>query len=380
MNETKFNHMGMLDYLAILIKWRKFIAICVLAVTLIAGVISFLLPKWYKATASLMPPKEQTSMSSLGMAGTLLKNVAGGSKLGGLGQMQGRYNYIAVLESRSAMEAVVRRFDLIRVYGTSDSSMEETIKELKDNNAAFEIQPDEYISIDVLDKDPKRAADMANYFVEVLNDITTRMSTQEARSNREFIENAVTTDKQKLFEAEEKLKDFQEKSKIKINPDPTSISGISSIAELYGLKAKKEIEINILARTTASDNSSLRQARIELDEINRKVDQIPEAGIVAMRLFRDVAIQQKILEYLMPLYEQAKVDENKDIPAMVVLDKAVQPEKKEKPKRMIIILFTCISSFLMSSLYVFSVERFNRLKSESPERYESIMQKLHLNI
>jgi uncharacterized protein involved in exopolysaccharide biosynthesis len=380
MNETKFNHMGMLDYLAILIKWRKFIAICVLAVTLIAGVISFLLPKWYKATASLMPPKEQTSMSSLGMAGTLLKNVAGGSKLGGLGQMQGRYNYIAVLESRSAMEAVVRRFDLIRVYGTSDSSMEETIKELKDNNAAFEIQPDEYISIDVLDKDPKRAADMANYFVEVLNDITTRMSTQEARSNREFIENAVTTDKQKLFEAEEKLKDFQEKSKIKINPDPTSISGISSISELYGLKAKKEIEINILARTTASDNSSLRQARIELDEINRKVDQIPEAGIVAMRLFRDVAIQQKILEYLMPLYEQAKVDENKDIPAMVVLDKAVQPEKKEKPKRMIIILFTCISSFLMSSLYVFSVERFNRLKSESPERYESIMQKLHLNI
>jgi uncharacterized protein involved in exopolysaccharide biosynthesis len=258
--------------------------------------------------------------------------------------------------------------------------MEETIKELKDNNAAFEIQPDEYISIDVLDKDPKRAADMANYFVEVLNDITTRMSTQEARSNREFIENAVTTDKQKLFEAEEKLKDFQEKSKIKINPDPTSISGISSISELYGLKAKKEIEINILARTTASDNSSLRQARIELDEINRKVDQIPEAGIVAMRLFRDVAIQQKILEYLMPLYEQAKVDENKDIPAMVVLDKAVQPEKKEKPKRMIIILFTCISSFLMSSLYVFSVERFNRLKSESPERYESIMQKLHLNI
>jgi tyrosine-protein kinase Etk/Wzc len=368
--------MYILDYVAALIKRRKFIIVNILVVSVMAAIISFLLPKWYKATASLMPPKEQTSMNSLGVAGSLLKSVAGGSKGGGLGQMQGRYNYVAVLESRSAMEAVVRHFDLFRVYNISDSSMEKTIGELK-NNTAFEIQPDDYMTIEVLDKDPKLAADIANYFVEVLNDITTRMSTQEARSNREFIEKAVEINKQKLFEAEERLKTYQERSSIKVNPDLTS-AGNSSITDLYALKAKKEIEINILARTTTKDNPSLYQLRIELDEIDRKVKQIPEAGILALRYFREVAIQQKILEYLIPLFEQAKVDENKDIPAMVVLDQAVQPEKKEKPKKMIIILLAGISSFFMSCAYVLISEKYNRLKTESPERYAMIRQKLRL--
>jgi tyrosine-protein kinase Etk/Wzc len=379
MEESRLNSIDILEYFGILIKWRKFIIVNIVVVAIIAGGISFLLPKWYRATTTLLPPKEQTSMGSLSMAGTLLKSVTGGSKTGKLGQMEGQYNIIAVLESRSAMETVIDHFDLLHVYNISDNSMEKAIKELKENTS-FELQADDYISIDVLDTDPKRAAEMANYFVKVLNDITIRMGTQEARSNREFIEKAVALNKQKLYEAEEKFKIFQENSKIKINPDATSVSGITSIAELYGLKVKKEIEVNILARTASSDNALLRNTKIELDEINRKVDQIPEAGISSIRLFRDVVVLQKILEYLVPLLEQAKVDENKDVPAMVVLDQAVPPEKKEKPKKAMIILYASISSFLMSCIYVLISEKLHCFKRDFPDRYALIQQKLHLNI
>lgn len=283
--------------------------------------------------------------------------------MGGLTQKMGGYNYLAILNSRSAMEMVVRNFDLTKVYEIADTSMEEAIKALR-GNVEFAYQDDEYITIDVMDKDPERAAEMANHFVVALNQISNNLGTQEAKNNREFIEKRLLKCKEDLHAAEEALKTFQEKADVVIPPAQEGSSALAGIVDLYATKVKKEIELGILEQTVSKGNPVLQQMRLELSEIEKKLSKFPEAGIGALRLYRDVAIQQKILEFIVPLHEQAKVDEQKNIPVILVLDRAIPPEVKTKPKRMIFVLLWTLAALLVSLVYVVSRER---LKAISPD-------------
>lgn len=344
---------GLLDYAGVLLQWRRFIVVNVLIVTVVAIIVSLLLPKWYKATASILPPKEPDMLGSLGAASSVLRGLSSGRALRGLGQTQsGAYNYFAILKSRSAMESVVRKFDLLTVYDVSDSSMEKALKALQDN-VAFEYQDDENITIDVMDKDPQRAADMANYFVELLNEMSIKLGTQEARNNREFIERRLAVSREDLRMAEDSLQRYQERSGIVMAIDPGTAAAISPIAELYGMKAKKEIELAILKRTVSQDNSMIRQLQLELREMERKMSTFPGVGIESLRLYRELAIQQKIIEFLVPLHEQAKVDEQKDVPILLILDKAVPPDRKSKPQRSLVVLVFFFLTLFASIILVF---------------------------
>jgi len=368
---------SIVDFLEVLLRWRKFIVVNFLVVTLSALIISFILPQWYKSTASILPPKDQGIMNIFGISASALKSLPLGQKLTGLGQKPGVYNYLAILNSRSAMESVVRKFDLSAVYEISDSSMEKTIKELE-GRVSFEIQDEENITVEVIDRDQQRAADIANYFVEVLNSLSIQLSTQEAKSNREFIEKRLADSRKELRTTEDALKAYQEKSGLMILPDQNSGS-ISSIAELYGLRAKKEVELAILKRRATGNNSLVQQAEVELGELNRKLASFPLQGLESIRLYRDVVVAQKIVEFLVPLYEQARIDEQKDVPVLLVLDKAIPAEKKFKPKRAIIVLTAaglslfCSFLILLGSIYL---GNFKREKSMQYERIRTLLSEL----
>lgn len=363
---------NLLDYVGVIVKWRKFIIINLLVVTILAAVVSLLLPRWYKATVSILPPKEQGTISQYGAVGTLLKGLSPAQRISGFGQDLGVYNYLAILKSRSAMEEVIRKFDLIKVYGVSDNSIETTIRGLRDN-VSFEIQDEDYITIDVLDKSPQRAADIANYFVEVLNNISNQLGTREARDNREFIEKRLETSKGELRDAEEALRSYQEKSGVLVAPEQNT-SSVSAMAELYGMKAKKEVELAIMERSVTKDNEALQQLKIELSELGKKIATFPEAGIESFRLYRDVAIQQKVVEFLVPLFEQAKIDEQKDVPVILVLDKAVPPEKPFKPSRRLVVFVGFIVGVFLSFLVITVKERYSTIRATSPEIRERIKQ------
>ena len=211
---------------------------------------------------------------------------------------------------------------------------------------------DDNITIEVLDKDPHRAADMANYFVDLLNGISIRLGTEEARNNREFIEGRLAQTRTDLHAAEEALREFQVKSGTIVVVDPSSPS-VSGIVELYAMKAKREIELAILKRTISPGDTRIEQTELELTELSRKVSTFPTVGMESLRLYRAVAIQQKILEYLVPMYEQAKVDEQKDVPVLLVLDKAIAPERKIRPQRSLIVFLAGTLSFFFFVLLSF---------------------------
>ncbi|MFA5832242.1 MAG: Wzz/FepE/Etk N-terminal domain-containing protein [Bacteroidota bacterium] len=346
----------MLENLSILLRWQKFILINVIVVTLLAIGISLLLPNWYKSTTTLLPPKQSDIFGNLGGASSLLKGIGGLGKLGGLGGKAGAYNYFAILRSRTTMERIITQFNLIEVYDTKNKSMELAIKELE-GNVNFEEEVDDNISVQVFDKDPIRAANMANYFVEVLNEINTRLGTQEAKSNREFIEQRLLKCRLDLQNAEDALRAYQEKTGMMIAADENN-SSVSAYAELYAMKVKKDVEIAVLQKTVSSDDSYLRQLRLEIIELNQRLDKFPSAGLESFRLYREVITQQRILEFILPVYEQARIDEQKDIPVLLVLDKAVPAEKKSRPQRMLIVFLASVLSLFFFVLIAFTSHGF----------------------
>jgi uncharacterized protein involved in exopolysaccharide biosynthesis len=207
--------------------------------------------------------------------------------------------------------------------------------------------------------------------VEVLNEINSRLQATNAKANREFIEQRVEKCRNDLRAAEDTLKEFQQVSGMIILPDQNS-SSISAVAELYATKAKKEVEAAILQQTVGPDNPLYRQTQVELEQISKKVSEIPAMGIGSLRLYRDVAIQQKILEFILPLYEQAKMEEKRSTPTVIVLDHALVAERKAKPKILYYVLIAFVVSALFSLLIVFLREGLARLRATQPERFDQM--------
>ncbi len=360
----------LLDFFAILTRRRKFIVRFVLISSVLAAGVAAVSPKWYKSSASVFPA-EQTSLFSGLESLSAIARTFGSGRLGTFGQQPELERYMAVLNSESVLMKVIERFDLTNVYEITRYPREKTMKELL-SNTDFEYTDEGGIMITVYDTDPQRAADMANYFVQVLNETNSRMLAQNARANREFIGRRVELGKTDLRTAENSLKDFQEERGMIIIPEAGS-GGMSAVAELYLMKAKKEIEIGILERSVSKDSPLLQQARIELREVDRKVDQLPEVGIGSLRLYRDVYIQQKIMEFMIPLYEQAKVEEQRATPSVIVLDYAEVAERKAKPKISLYGLVAFVVSSILALIVVFMLEGIDRLKRSEPERFNSLM-------
>jgi tyrosine-protein kinase Etk/Wzc len=361
----------LLDFFSIITKWRKLLVWFVLACTVLAGGLAAISPKWYKSTATVFPAEETSIYPGLGGLSGLGSVLGAGralSSLTGRGTELDRYS--AILKSETALMKVIERFDLTKVYEITSYPREKTMKALL-SNTEFEIADEGNLAITVYDMDPRRAADLANYFVEVLNEINSRMQATNAKANREFIEQRVEKCQNDLRAAEDTLKKFQQVSGMIIVPDQSS-SSISAVAELYATKARKEIEAGILEQTVGPDNPLYRQTQVELEQISKKASEIPALGIGSLRLYRDVAIQQKILEFILPLYEQAKMEEKRSTPSVIVLDHAQVAERKAKPKILLYALIAFVVSTLFSLFIVFLREGLARLRAMQPERFDQM--------
>jgi capsule polysaccharide export protein KpsE/RkpR len=95
---------------------------------------------------------------------------------------------------------------------------------------------------------------------------------------------------------------------------------------------------------------------------------VPELGAEYIRRFRDVEIQYKILQYILPVYEQAKVEEHRQTPSVVVLDRAGPAERKSKPKVTMYTLLAFVVSTLLAFGGALAAEMYRNLKDAHPER------------
>ncbi len=381
----------LLNFLETLLQWRKFIVRTILVGTIITFVISLFLPKWYKSTTSMLPAEKADIVSNLAGISSLVKSVTGGGGGFGLGQQSETQRYFSILKSERLLTAVIEKFNLTQVYGIKSYPHQSTIKELS-SNIVMDVADEGHLTLSVYDKDPVRAAEMANYFIEQLNIISSEMAATNALSYKKFIEQRYNITNDNLQKAEEVLKEFQEKYGIFSMEDQME-SSIKISAELYGKLSLKEIEAGILQKTVSADNAALKSKLLEVSELKNKIEELqngvlqdssiitllpsfkkaPSLAIQYFRYIREVKIQTKILEFITPVYEQAKMEEKKNTPTVLVLDKAVPAEYKAKPKRVLLTALGFLISTLLSLFIVFFSEMLQRLKLITSPTFQSLL-------
>lgn len=383
------------EFLIVTVKYRWFLFWFVFIITGSATLYALLAPKWYKSTASVLPAEKTDLLSTLSGLSGLAKGFSASKGLAALtGGSSESDKYMAILMSATVTDDVIKKFDLRKEYDYEDDYYEKVVKEWQ-SNLELEIQDEGNLTITVYDKDPRKAADIANYMVERLNEINTKLSVTNATANREFVEKRYLQNVTDINNLEDSMRKFQEKYGVIAVPEQLEAT-VKSMSSIYVDLYKKEVEFNVLKQTYGNDHPMTATTKIELSELEKKIDQLnagtdksqqdvkllipfkqaPELGNEYLKIYRNLEIQYKILEFIQPLYEQAKIEEVRNTPSVLVLDKAAPPDRKAKPKGSIYALVSFVSSTVMGFFLVFVKELFTKMKAQDPGRHNYIFLQL----
>jgi uncharacterized protein involved in exopolysaccharide biosynthesis len=317
--------------------YRRQATVLFVSGVVLSVLIAFVWPPTYVATAILLPPtQEQTGFSvssilrGLDLPGVRVPTRSGPEDIA-----------VSVLNSRRVKETLVNRFSLQDVYGTKN--MSRTVKALSDNSS-FEVDENGVLIINVSDEDPHRASDLANAYVEELDRFNREVRTNKGRRVRIFIEERLNQTRDALEKAEQKFSDYQQEfSTVYIGPE--QVSSVEVGARLFARQAALRVNLG-LARQFATENSEeVRLIKRELDEVNREIASLPDVGLELARLLRELKIQEQVYALLSAQYEEARLDETRDVATLDVLDHAIPPEERAWPRRGLLILIGVILSF-----------------------------------
>jgi uncharacterized protein involved in exopolysaccharide biosynthesis len=365
----------LVDLLIILAKRKSLIICCTLGAAVLSLVITLLLPKYFTATAKILPPQQNQSMATamLGQLGPLLGATAGKD----LGLRNPNDLYVAMLRSRTVEDSLVNRFSLMSVY--KDKLRVEALGDLESLTEVV-AGKDGVISVSVEDRDPRRAADIANAYVFELTKLTKTLAVTDAGKRRLFFEQEVRTANDDLATAEQELKHTEETTGI-IQLDNQSKVMLQSYADLRAQVAAREVQVQSMRSYATPENPDLVRAEQELSALRSQVarfevgeggrssanialSKVPSAGLEYVRRLRDVKYREALLELLTKQYEIARIDESKDASIIQVLDQAVTPERKSWPHRSIMVLLATLLALLFSVIWAYLAESLQRAKED----------------
>ena len=371
------DEINLLEYLLVIAKnWRMIAKITAVAFVLSCGA-ALLLPNIYTATTRLMPPNESKGGLSamLGGMGDLAA-LAGISSGGGSGDL-----YVGMLNSRTVADAIIDRFQLMDVY---EQKFRNTMYVKLNSLVSISLgKKDGIITVNVEDEEPKRAADIANAYVEELKRLNLALNLSSSGRQRLFLEKRLTVVKSDLMRAEEALRVFQKGSNA-FKLDDQAKATIEAIARLKGEIASKEVELGVSRSFQTEQNPEVKILREALNGLNaqlRRLEQSPEGsrvsgdifiatsnvadvGLQYVRVMREFKVQETLYELLTKQYELAKIEESKDTSTIQVLDAAVVPDKKSKPKRSLIVLAVTFVAGFMAVLFAFIREYGGRMSAD----------------
>ena len=369
--DTASEDISLWDVLIVLARRKKLIAYVTGGATLLAIAVSLLLPNTYTATTRLLPPQKPQSAAAAMLA--QLNPLAAG--LGADLRVQSPADlYVVLLRSRFVADDLVQRFDLQKVYGSRKPvDARETLAGL----SAFRVTRESVIEISVEDRDPKRAAEIANAYVDALQKLTQGLAVTEASQRRLFYERELVSAKDRLSDAEVALKQTQEKTGL-IQLDEQAKAMILSSSALRAQIAAKEVQLQRMRLFATQQNPDLQGAEQELSGLRAQLAiqerkgaggngdmqlataKVPAAGLEYIRRLRDVKYSETIFELLAKQFEGAKLDEANNSAIIQVIEKAVAPERKSAPKRSRIVMVTAFLSFVFAIFWVLGEDYYER--------------------
>lgn len=398
-NQTSPNddEIHLLDYLIVLAKHSRMIVYTTAAVT--AFTLLFLLvfvPNKYTATARLLQPQQNMTLSaqlldSLGVGSAPGANMGGG--LGGmaanlLGLKSPGDIYIGILNGNTIYDRMIQRFDLKKYYFDSspdDETPIEDVRKVLNKSSDIEVGKDGLIIIAVTDEDPKKAAEMTNAFGEELDRLMREISKNDARNQLAFLEAERTQTSLNLAKAEEALRCFSEKTNV-IQIDAQTKGMLEYIANLRAMIDAKEVQVKVMQQQASANNFDLVRLETEVGGLKDKLrgaetqmdqkavgdlcitgSKVPSLGLDYLRLYREAKYQEIIYQMYSKLVELARLDTARNVATIQFVDRATPPEKKSKPKRLIISLLIGFVTFFSMIVFAFIREFWQRAATQEDQ-------------
>ncbi len=373
-----------LDLLIVLSQRKRAILRTTLAAAVLAAIVALVLPNRYTATAKVLPPQQSQSLaaSMIGQMGALGPMASIAQK--DLGLKNPGDLWVSMLRSRTVADALVRRFDLLRVY--RDGRVSDARRDLEDATGIV-VGKEGLIAISVEDKEPSRAPQIANAYVEELRKLTQDLAATEAGQRRIFFERQLEMARNNLADAEQALKQTEQTTGL-IQLDGQAKAIIESVVKLRALIAAKEVELRArrLFSTEQNPDTKLGEEQLlglraqlaglekqsegsnggsggDAGNVQVPVGTVPEAGLQYVRRLRDVKYAETMFELLAKQYEAARLDEAKTAAVIQVLDPAIEPDRKSSPQRSWIVIVAGAIGFFGSVGYIVLADAFRRLRS-----------------
>jgi uncharacterized protein involved in exopolysaccharide biosynthesis len=345
---------------------RRFIFWTVLATALVSAAIALLIPAEYTSEAVILTPQQpQPSLSAMAQLAGAGGSLSGLSLLSGFGLRNPSDLYVGILESRTIADALITRFSLKQVYGVK--YMQRARKHLA-RRTNIKAGKDTLIRIEVEDRDPKRAAQLANAYVEELSKRNTTVALTEASQRRLFFEGQLANERELLARSEIALRDTEQVTGLVV-PSGQAEALIRSTAQLNAEILGKEAQLAGMRTYVADENPRFQTIRRELATLRSElanlesgehiagtpevpVGKLPQAGLEYLRKYRDLKYHESLYEALAKQYEAARLDEAKAAPLIQVIDSAVVPEKKSWPPRLLIVSISSVLAALGAGLWI----------------------------
>ena len=248
----------MLTWVRVTIKWKRLVIYMTIAVIVLTSAVAMLLPKRYTATAVILPPQQSGSAGAAMMA--QLSSIGAASAAGGLGIKNPNDQQISLLKSRIVEDAMVERFHLQDLY--HKRYLSSTRKRWERLTKADNGLKDGLIRLSVTDRDPRRAAEMANAWVEEYRRFSATLAITEASQRRLFYERQLSAAREDLAHAEDDMKQTEQRTGM-IDLEGQDRSMIAAAAVLRGQLAAKQIEIKAMREFAAEGNPDLQRAQEE---------------------------------------------------------------------------------------------------------------------
>ena len=346
-----------LDILTVIGQYKGMIFSLTCIFALVAVVVSLVMTPVFTAKALVMPPQQQQSTASSALAG--LSSVAGLAS-GALGLKSQDDMFISFMTSESFQKKIIERFDLHTRY--QSELLIDTRQALNRHVRLGSDKKSSLMSIEVDDHDPIFSANMANAYVQELGTFLGQIAITEAQQRRLYFENQIKKTQEDLAQAETNFRQTQQSSGLQI-PSAIADIGIKEIAELHGQIRARELQLQAMSSFATTQNAEVKKLMTELLAMRAHLAKLEQGSNVegsqgklqqgALLAYRNMKVQESILESIVKQFEFAKVDESKDAPLVQVVDSATPPERRSSPKRTALVLVSSIAGFVLGLVMAF---------------------------
>ena len=361
----------------------------------LTGAGSYLIPPTYTASATLMPAESggdllSTALASLGSLGGLAAQAGVGLK----GTLSDRL--VIILRSRSVALRIhdsqaLRRIIFHEFWDDQKGAWKQPSRRASEAAEPFPSRHDGLrklektvriisdpktglVTITANARTPEGSARLANAYVKELQRFLQQNVFSKAHRDRIFLSGKLAEQTRDLGRIEQDLRTFMEKNQL-VSLEAQTQATVQSYATLKGELIAREMRLKLLSDSVGSEDLELQGLKDEVEELRSKLSTLeasgsgglisfeaaPRLGIRLAQLKRDALVKQKVFEVLTQQLELAKIQEAKETLTFQVIDPAMAPDQRSKPRRTAMVLLAGLIAGTLSACLAYWLESRRRI-------------------